>query len=329
MSVRLVSVDWGTTSLRLKALDAEGGVAAERAGARGILKCGETAFAAVLREELDALLDGQATGDGGAALPVLMSGMIGSRQGWEEAAYLGCPAAPADIAKALHVIEAPGAGLDGFDIRIVPGMDTDGGGNGAVPDVMRGEETQVLGAMILQGISEGTFVIPGTPAKRIIVEGGRITGFRSFMTGELFAALLDHTILGRLAAGRAHDDDGFAQGVATARSAHEAGAGPGDLMNLVFSARTRVLAGGLREGTVASYLSGLLIGAELMSHRTVLAGGRRDGEEGGGVWLIADGVLGERYGRAAELAGLAVKRVEGEIVAAAHWAIAEQAGILS
>jgi 2-dehydro-3-deoxygalactonokinase len=152
----------------------------------------------------------------------------------------------------------------------------------------------VLGAMILQGIGEGTFVIPGTHSKRIIVEGGRITGFRSFMTGELFAALLDHTILGRLAAGRAHDDDGFAQGVATARSAHEAGAGPGDLMNLVFSARTRVLAGGLREGAVASYLSGLLIGAELMSHRTVLAGRRRDGQEGGGVWLIADGVLGER-----------------------------------
>ena len=329
MSVRLVSVDWGTTSLRLKALDAEGGVAAERAGARGILNCGETAFAAVLREELDALLDGQATGDGGAALPVLMSGMIGSRQGWEEAAYLGCPAAPADIAKALHVIEALGTGLEGLDIRIVPGMDTDGGAEGAVPDVMRGEETQVLGAMILKGIREGTFVIPGTHSKRNIVEGGRITGFRSFMTGELFAALLDHTILGRLAEGRGHEEDGFAQGVAAARSAHEAGGGPGDLMNLVFSARTRVLAGGLGESAVASYLSGLLIGAELMSHRTVLAGRARDGDGRSGVWLIADGVLAERYGRAAELAGVGVQRAEGEIVAAAHWAIAEQAGLLS
>jgi hypothetical protein len=73
LSVRLVSVDWGTTSLRLKALDAKGGVAAERAGARGILNCGEVAFAAVLCEELDALLDGQATDDGGAALPVMSS----------------------------------------------------------------------------------------------------------------------------------------------------------------------------------------------------------------------------------------------------------------
>ena len=323
MSVRLVSVDWGTTSLRLKALDADGRVAAQRSSPRGILNCDEAGFAPVLREELDALLDR------GDVPPVLMSGMIGSRQGWEEAAYLSCPAAPQDIAKALHVIETLGAGLEGFDIRIVPGMDTDGGPGGAVPDVMRGEETQVLGAMIVNDIRDGTFLIPGTHSKRIAVEAGRITGFHSFMTGELFAALLDHSILGRLAAERAHDADGFALGVAAARDAHQAGAGPGDLMNLVFSARTRVLAGSLGEGAVASYLSGLLIGAELMGHRTVLAARQAEGNGGGGVWLIADGLLGERYAHAAELAELDVNSTEGEIVAAAHLAIAEQAGVLS
>lgn len=322
MSVRLISVDWGTTSLRLKALDGDGRVIGERASALGILNCGDRGFAAVLRDEVTALLGGPAAGGDAERidLPVVMSGMIGSRQGWQEASYLRCPAAPRDIAEGLLGVVAPGEGLEAADIRIVPGIDTFGGADGAGPDVMRGEETQVLGAMMVEGLSEGVFLIPGTHSKHIVVEGGRITGFRTFMTGELFAALLDHTILGRLAEGREHDAGGFARGVAAARAAHEAGAGSGDFLNLIFSARTRVLTGGLAETAVASYLSGLLIGVELM---------RGKGSEGAVMRLIAGEGLAARYQEAADAAGVAVKPVEGEIVAAAHWAIARQAGMIT
>ena len=297
----------------------------ERASAQGILNCAERGFGEVLADELAGLMAGVGAGAGaggrgdGDRLPVVMSGMIGSRQGWREAAYLRCPAAPGDIAEALIAVETDEAALAGYDIRIVPGMDTEGAGGGAGPDVMRGEETQVLGAMIIGAIRDGVFVIPGTHSKRIVVEGGRITEFFTFMTGELFAALLDGTILGRLAQGRETDGDGFRRGVAAAQAAARAGAGPGDLMNLIFSARTRVLTGGLDEAQVAGYLSGLLVGAELMSHARAAKGA---------MWLIAEGELAARYQDAARLAGVTLERVEGEIVAAAHRAIARQAGMV-
>ena len=321
MSVRLVSVDWGTTSLRLKALDGVGEVIAQRASALGILNCGVRGFAEVLEDELAGLLDGRVRrSDGGfPALPVLMSGMIGSRQGWQEAPYLRCPAAPGDIADGLLTVAAASDELAALDIRIVPGIDTMGGGDGSGPDVMRGEETQVLGATMLEGLSEGVFLIPGTHSKHIVVESGRITGFRTFMTGEVYAALLDHTILGRLAGGRDHDAGGFERGVAAARAAYEAGAASGDFLSLIFSARTRVLTGGLDEGAVASYLSGLLIGAELMSDKSA---------KGQAMRLIAGEALAARYREAAAAAGVQVMAVEGEIVAAAHWAIAAEAGMI-
>jgi 2-dehydro-3-deoxygalactonokinase len=322
LSVRLISVDWGTTSLRLKALDGAGEVIGERQSALGILNCGDRGFAAVLRDEVAALVSGTAAIGAGAlpALPVLMSGMIGSRQGWREAAYLRCPAAPGDIAGGLLRITDPGDGLQAMDIRIVPGIDSEGCGDGAGPDVMRGEETQVLGAMMVAGLADGVFLIPGTHSKHIVVEQGRITGFRTFMTGEVYAALLDHTILGRLAEGHEPEAHGFQRGVAAARAAQDAGAGAGDLLNLIFSARTRVLTGGLAERQVTGYLSGLLIGAELLSHRPVAGQVMR---------LIAGTALAQPYRTAAEIAGVGVEPVDGEFVATAHWAIGGQAGMIA
>jgi len=333
LSVHLVSVDWGTSSLRLKAVDAGGRVMASRAGSRGILNCGGEPFPDVLAAELAVLL-GEAAGDGrlagGRTLPVLMSGMIGSRQGWAEAAYLRCPAAPADLGEALLPVATEAGPLGSLDVRIVPGMDVvDGLG---MPDVMRGEETQVFGAMRLEGIGEGVFILPGTHSKRVIVEAGRIKGFRTYMTGEVFQALIEHTILGRLADGRAHFDGAFFRGVETAAGLQQAGAGPGDLLNLVFSARTRALAGLLPEGQVASYLSGALVGAELASH---LAAGGGSGEgaqkanvEGATWWLIGEGHLCDLYLEAARCIGLGLRPVSGDTIAAAHWAIALAAGLV-
>ena len=116
--------------------------------------------------------------------------MIGSRQGWNEAPYARCPAGADDVVQALAKIEHAGRA-----IALVPGLSTE---NDGMPDVMRGEETQILGALALSGRDEGLFLLPGTHSKWAEVKGGRIASFRTFMTGEVFGALKDHTILGRL-----------------------------------------------------------------------------------------------------------------------------------
>ena len=111
--------------------------------------------------------------------------MIGSRQGWREAPYAQCPAGADDIVKALATIDHAGRA-----ISLVPGLSTE---NDAMPDVMRGEETQIFGALALSGRDEGLFLLPGTHSKWAEVKDGRIVSFRTFMTGEVFGALKDHT----------------------------------------------------------------------------------------------------------------------------------------
>ena len=138
-------------------------------------------------------------------LPVIMSGMIGSRQGWAEAPYANCPAATENIVMALATVEHAGR-----TIALVPGLACE---NGGMPDVMRGEETQILGALEMAKNDGGVFLLPGTHSKWAGVTQGWITSFRTFMTGEVFGALKGHTILGRLMRDGGHHPDGFARGV--------------------------------------------------------------------------------------------------------------------
>src|SRR6185369_2749660 len=137
---------------------------------------------------LDSMIGGWIATHGAA--PVILSGMIGSRQGWKEAAYARCPAGADVIVKALTRIE-----WNELTIALVPGLSTE---NDGMPDVMRGEETQIFGALALSRASDGLFLLPGTHSKWVEARGGSIRSFRTFMTGELFGALKDHTILGRL-----------------------------------------------------------------------------------------------------------------------------------
>jgi 2-dehydro-3-deoxygalactonokinase len=182
-------------------------------------------------------------------VPVVACGMIGSRQGWREAPYVECPAGAADLAGKLVSVASPG----GNDVWLVPGvMRLDGDG---VPDVMRGEETQIAGCLGKDDPPRRVFVLPGTHSKWAVVEEGRIARFATFMTGELFAALRGHSILGRLMVGDAHVPDAFRRGV------QFAGRG---LLKRLFSARTLPLFDKLPAAAVASYLSGLLIGQEIV-----------------------------------------------------------------
>ncbi len=178
--------------------------------------------------------------------------MVGAKQGWREAPYVACPAGLAEIAAAMLVVETSfGA------VRIAPGvraLDAHG-----APDVMRGEETQIFGALAA-GCGDGIYVLPGTHSKWARVEGGRIAGFETFMTGEVFAVLRAHSVLGRMMAPE-RDGAGFARGVEAARALER----PGDLLHAIFAARTFGLFETLPADQLGEYLSGLLIGAEIIA----------------------------------------------------------------
>ena len=181
--------------------------------------------------------------------------MIGSRQGWVEVPYLSCPADLTSLARALYRHDNGAHGT----IHIVPGVSTEP--QGQAPDVMRGEETQIVGALAALGTSEGLFVLPGTHSKWVTVVDDRIANFGTYMTGEIFAALRHHTILGRLMpdGADAPDSQAFQRGV----EAGAADAPPGALLHKLFATRTLGLFDRLPAASLSSYLSGLLIGAEL------------------------------------------------------------------
>jgi 2-dehydro-3-deoxygalactonokinase len=233
----LIGIDWGTTALRAWKIAADGEVLDTRRRDLGILRVAGGDFAAAFAESV---------GDWhGLGLPVLMSGMIGSRQGWVEAPYLPCPADPAQLASQLAAV--PGHS----GVWIVPGLSLL---EGERRDVMRGEETQIAGAV---GGGSAIVVLPGTHSKWVRVEEGRITDFITFMTGELYDVLVKHSILGRLMTDDTADEDGFRRGLMAARD------GDGGLSSALFSVRTLGLFGEVPASALGDYLSGLLIGHEL------------------------------------------------------------------
>ncbi len=282
---RLLAVDWGTSSLRGALLDARGHALEERAFERGILTVPVGEFATVLQAHFADWL-------GAPGTICLISGMAGSRQGWVEAPYCACPAGFDEVAAQLSWIE-PGC------IAIVPGLRCEHDG---VPDVMRGEEVQIFGAMALLGKDDGMFVLPGTHSKWARVQGGRVHSFRTHMTGEFYALLRTHSILARtLDAAAPLDATAFIEGVR--RSLKDPSPG---LLHLAFGARTLALFERMSAAALSSYLSGLLIGDELRTQP-------RDAE----VVLIGSAALTERYALALAERGL---RVAGVFGAEATWA---------
>jgi 2-dehydro-3-deoxygalactonokinase len=278
----MIAIDWGTTHLRAYRLNAEGSIQSAKASPTGIMSIAGRDFETPLAEIL-------ADWNEAADREILMSGMVGSRQGWIEVPYVPCPAGLSDLAAGLR--PAPSSG--GRRVLICPGLvcrDRNG-----VPDVLRGEEVQIFGALAISTSSTATICLPGTHSKHALVHDNTITGFTTHMTGEVFAVLREHSILGRLMAPRRTDLDTFDDGVRRARQ-------QGGLLHHIFAVRTRTLMNELGGASLADYLSGILIGHELSS-----------ADLSGPVLVVGAPELGALYQRALGHAGIKSELIAGDV----------------
>lgn len=282
-----VAVDWGTSSFRLWLEGEEGGVLGERRSGEGMTTAAETGFAKVLQSHLSAL---SAPED----LPVIVCGMAGARQGWVEAGYIDTPASLQTILTAA--VSVPGQTRD---VRILPGLAQRLEG---APDVIRGEETQLLGALDGQGAGEHVVCMPGTHSKWVRVADGVVTGFSTFMTGELFDVITKHSILSHAVAGAQDlpaDDATFGAAVEAAYRQ------PALATSLIFGARAGQLLHGLTSAGAQARISGTLIGAEI-------AGGLSFAGGGATITLVASGRLQALYERAFDTLSLTYRTIDAD-----------------
>jgi 2-dehydro-3-deoxygalactonokinase len=257
MSPALIAIDWGSSSFRAYLLSEGGEVLEDIASGDGIASVAAGDCPATLRRLTGRWLDAN------PSAPVIASGMVGSRHGWREAPYVPCPAGPPDVAEHLMAVEA-----DGRRVVLAPGLSTvDDTG---LPDVMRGEETEIFG---IADTGARLIVLPGSHSKWARIEGDRVVAFKTFVTGELFAALRDHMIVGAFARAAPAKAPGpsFALGVERGAAAAGGKTKPG-LLGLLFGARALPLMGKLDPDDSGEYLSGLLIGAEIGEARRLYPG---------------------------------------------------------
>ena len=262
MDAHLLGIDWGTSNRRAYLVDRAGTCLRRHADDQGLLAVngGFAASLAALRRLMRV----------DDAVPVVMAGMVGSASGWQEVPYLGTDVALADLPR--HLVAVRGCA----NARIVPGY----AGNVPDVDVMRGEETQLLGS----GVRDGWVVLPGTHSKWVRLRAGRIERLSTFMTGELFALLGAHGTLRTLMTGEAGDGAPFADGLRQAQRREP-------LTHSLFGARARTVAGHMAAAQVRSYVSGLLIGTEFAAAGLDV--------DAGPLHLIASDALAGRYALAA------------------------------
>jgi 2-dehydro-3-deoxygalactonokinase len=297
-----LAVDWGSSNRRAWALGASGEALEERADSAGLLAIKDRRFA----DSLEVFLDGWL----GGGVPVVIAGMAGSRMGWVEVPYVTAPAPLTDLARNLM----KAGRIADSDCWIVPGMNLD---SAEQPEVMRGEECQMLGALLKQGRSDGVFLTPGTHSKWARVTDGKLIDFRTYITGEMFNLLRQSGTLAQLMTGDDEDETAFARGVRAT--------GPDtELLNRVFSARSLTLFRRLEGKELASYLSGMLVATEM---RDALAAWPDLAQTG--VTCIGSAGMLARYGACANLLGLALQGIDNkDVLPAALFWIGQQAGLV-
>jgi 2-dehydro-3-deoxygalactonokinase len=277
--------DWGTSRFRLWLVDAEGHVLAEKRSEDGLDASRGKGFSATLEGHLTAL-------GAPADMPVIICGMAGSRQGWVEANYVPLPADLSAILSGAVKIEGIAR-----DVRIVPGLSQ----TGLSPNVMRGEETQLLGAILDRDLSNGIIAMPGTHSKWVELEEGKAISFSTYLTGELYALLATQSIL-RHSVGEAFnsvsaDHPQFSEALKLMLS------GDNTMLGELFGIRAAMLLTNLSPEGAAARLSGLLIGAEIAGARAKYRGR---------ITLVASGAMVVLYGRALDRAGLEFDLVDAD-----------------
>lgn len=308
-SAACIGVDWGTTNRRAWLLDDKGGVIAGAADDQGILAVAERRFAASLRAFLGPWLQLE------HPLPIVMAGMIGSRSGWREVPYFETPCPLAGLAGKLARLEP----IDGGIPYIVPGIVKPSSSDDG-PDVMRGEECQLLAAVLARKMPDGFFLLPGTHSKWAVLEDGALVDFRTYMTGELFDQLRRSGTLAQVMEGDAFDEAAFDHGVGAAIAAQSS-----SLLHLLFGARALALCGRLEPKAVPSHVSGLLVGAEMAD---ALAWMRRR-RESDRIIAVGSVPLLRIYGRAAELCAIRLDKVDSaSVLPAALFELARSAGLI-
>jgi 2-dehydro-3-deoxygalactonokinase len=306
----LIALDWGTSNLRASLLDNTGCAMETRSAAGGVMNVKNGQFSAAL---LALCHDWITQFD----CPLIASGMIGSRQGWKEAPYLDCPATIGQAATQLTTvaIEANESARALRPLHIAAGLKcVDSSGEF---DVMRGEEIQIWGADLPP---QSCCVLPGTHSKWAwLGNGGEVSHFRTFMTGELYGLLTQHGILGRLmdfdTAKESFHQDEFAAGVQLGLRGHS------QMSHTIFAARTAGLMGRVAPASLPDYLSGILIGGEI-------GGATLAGKPADGVTLIGDDALCVRYEVALDVAGIRARRAAQGTTTRGQWLIAVAAGLV-
>lgn len=282
-----IAADWGTSNLRVFALDAQGTVFAEASSERGMGTLTQDGYEPVLLSLISGWLDPA------RVTPVLVCGMAGARQGWVEAAYRAVPCAPVGGPFARPTVESPL-----IDVFIVPGL-----AQAEPADVMRGEETQIGGVLAARPDFSGVICLPGTHSKWATVHAGRVERFTTLMTGELFALLSTQSVLRHGLAAEGEDVEAFALAL------RKAVAAPGECPAALFRLRAEGLLNGLSPVVARARLSGLLIGLEMATCRPLWQDDK--------VLVVGSGPLAALYARALSLVGADAEPVSGEAMALA------------
>ena len=262
-----IAVDWGTSNLRAWAMGPEG-VLASAGSEEGMGKLAKAEFEPALLRLISPWLIAEAT-------PVIACGMVGARQGWMEAPYRSVPCAPVAPGELMAVPTTDPR----IRMMIAPGLS-----QARPADVMRGEETQIAGALALLPGFDGVFCLPGTHSKWVHVSAGEVVSFQTFMTGEMFALLSQQSVLRHGMGGEGNDEAAFSQGLAEAMER------PEKISARLFTLRAEGLLNGLSPVAARSRLSGLMIGLELAAAKPYWLGQR--------IALIGAEALSTRYASA-------------------------------
>jgi len=283
-SEKAILIDWGMTNVRAWRLGDDGSILARQGAPDGIGRLGQASIA----DAFDRLTKGWLADD--PSLPILMSGMIGGREGWIEAPYCDCPVGLSDLAASVVPLPArPG-------VRVVPGIRFV---DGSRRDLMRGEEVQIFGAIGDDGAETEILCLPGTHSKWVRFQRGKIREFHTSMTGEIFAILREHSSLGRLMpCAEMFDVDVFMRGLRRSNDA-------GGLLHHIFSVRSEALHQTISRPSLHTYLSGILIGHEVSAMQRLYAGAA-------GVTLVGAPDLSARYAMALQWLDMASNAADVE-----------------